>query len=111
LLHDLVMIRLKDEIKANRYRHLRMTSDKAYEILCDYNMFFDFIFNDGMHTYEQLTRDLEYSCTIIKSGGIIACHDYNHGTFPELTTAIDEFAAKHHKKINLGPLHLIYMEW
>jgi hypothetical protein len=111
LLYEVVRIRLNDEIKENRYRHFRTTSDKAYPILADYDFYFDFVFIDGLHTYSQLKRDLDNYSTIIKHGGIISCHDYNHGTFPELTVAIDEFAAKHHKKIHLGPLHLVWMEW
>lgn len=111
LLHDMVMIRLKEEIKENRYRHLRMTSDKAYNVLQDYDQFFDFIFIDGLHTYDQLKKDLDNYSTIIKRGGVIACHDYNHGSFPELTTAIDEFVAKHNKKLQIGPLHAVYMYW
>jgi hypothetical protein len=111
LLCDVVNIRLKNEIIGNRYRHLRMTSDNAYNILQDNEIFFDFIFIDGLHTYDQILRDLNNYKTIIKRGGIIACHDYNHGTFPELTKAIDEFVIKHRKKLILGPLHLVYMYW
>jgi hypothetical protein len=111
LLHTMVMIRLKDEIADDRYRHLRMISDQAYTVLQDYDQFFDFIFIDGLHTYEQLKKDLDNYSTIIKRGGVIACHDYNHGSFPELTTAIDEFVGKHNKKLQIGPLHLVYINW
>jgi len=104
VLHEIVMLRLKYD----NYMHHRYDSNKSYELLK--NAQFDFVFIDGLHTYEQLTTDLDNYEKSIKTGGVIACHDYNHPTFPDLTTAIDEFAAKHNAKVIVCPLHLIYIE-
>ena len=94
-----------------KYVHLKMTSDEAFHnsIFCDIE--FDFVFIDGMHTYEQIKKDLTNYSMLIRKGGVISCHDYHHPNFPTLTTAIDEFAKQHHTKVIRGPLHLIYMEW
>lgn len=105
IMHDIVMERLQSNM---RYIHIRMTSDEAFERIK--NNKYDFIFIDGLHTYDQLKKDLANYSTLIKKGGIISCHDYNHPYFPRLTNAIDEFAKEHNTKVVVGPLHLIYME-
>jgi hypothetical protein len=104
LLHDFVMLRLKGE----NYIHYRYESNTAFNMLK--NKLFDFVFIDGLHTYEQLKQDLENYNPLVKKGGIIACHDYAHPYFPELTTCINEFSVKHNTDIVACPLHLIYME-
>lgn len=94
-----------------RYNHIRETSDVAYEkYLKDQIEQYDFVFIDGLHTYEQCKKDLGNYSKLIKKGGVIACHDYNHPTFPKLTNAIDEFVKKHKAKLIIGPLHLVYIE-
>lgn len=94
-----------------RYQHIRKESDEAYQnFLKSQVEQYDFVFIDGLHTYEQCKKDLENYSKLIKQGGIIACHDYNHPTFLLLTNAIDEFVAKHKAKLVIGPLHLVYIE-
>jgi len=36
----------------------------------------DFIYIDGQHTYEAVTHDIQHAEKLMKSGGIIAGHDY-----------------------------------
>jgi predicted O-methyltransferase YrrM len=93
-----------------KYLHLRMTSDKAFEMLARHENKFDFVFIDGLHTYDQVKKELENYEKLIRKGGVIACHDYNHPTFPLLTVAIDEFAERHNAKINLAPFYAVYMD-
>lgn len=93
-----------------RYKHLRMTSDMALVELLQDKGSFDFIFIDGLHTYEQVKRDLNGFSPLIRKGGVIACHDYNHPNYPLVTNAIDEFAEQHKAKINICPFHAIYMD-
>jgi predicted O-methyltransferase YrrM len=97
-----------NRIGSDRYIHLRMTSDEAYPFLSG-NMF-DFVFIDGLHTYEQVRRELNNYSKLIRKGGVIACHDYRHPTFPQLTVAIDNFAEEHNTGVILCPFHAIYME-
>lgn len=105
---DLLYSNVMDRLQCGKYLHLRENSDKAFDLLKD--QLFDVVFIDGLHTYEQLTKDLENYEKIIKKGGIISCHDYNHPYFPRLTNAIDEFVKKRNAKLVIGPLHLVYFE-
>ena len=102
-----------DILRGVNYHYIRETSDVAFKQsltpLYGAPHIFDFIFIDGLHTYDQLKKDLENYSPLIRKGGVIACHDYNHGSFPDLTTAIDEFVAKHKANLVIGPLHMVYM--
>ncbi|HXT12283.1 MAG TPA: class I SAM-dependent methyltransferase [Candidatus Angelobacter sp.] len=50
----------------------RMTSDAFFETNQER---FDFVFIDGLHTYEQVRRDVINSLRFLQPGGIIAIHD------------------------------------
>jgi hypothetical protein len=50
----------------------RMTSDAFFERNQEK---FDFVFIDGLHTYEQVRRDVINSLRSLQPGGIIAIHD------------------------------------
>jgi SAM-dependent methyltransferase len=108
ILHDLTIERLS--VYENRYKHLRETSDEAYVKLKGGLEQYDFVFIDGKHTYEQCKKDIENYGRLVKKGGVIVCHDYNHPTFPELTTAINEFVSQHNVVLMKGPLHICWME-
>lgn len=103
--YNLTLERLSDD----RYLHFRATSDMAFPHIQDMGSLFNFVFIDGLHTYEQVKRDLSNYSQLIRIGGVIACHDYNHPSYPALTTAIDEFAAEHNTEIVICPFHAVYM--
>ena len=50
---------------------------------------FDFVYIDGLHDYKSVYEDLTCVFSKVKSGGVIAGHDYwgNHGVIP----AVNEF--------------------
>ena len=48
---------------------------------------FDFIFIDADHKYEPIKRDIEYFFPHVKSGGIMAGHDFEH----HVERAVTEF--------------------
>ena len=100
-----------DRLDPERYVHLRMSSDEAIHNPIFQNKTFDFVFIDVLHTYDQLKSDLVNYSSLIRKGGVIACHDYKHPNFRHLTTAINEFARRHRTKVIECPLHAIYMEW
>lgn len=55
-----------------------MTSDEFFENHCDRD--FDLIFIDGLHTGEQVARDIENSLKFLSPGGTIVLHDLNPPT-------------------------------
>lgn len=73
----------------DRMIHHRMLSDDAAQHLPDDA--FDFIFIDGLHTYDQVLKDCQNYYAKIKSGGLFAGHDYR--VIEGVNRAVNEFAA------------------
>ena len=55
---------------------IRKSSDDFFD---ENKIFFDLIFIDGLHEYDQVKRDILNSIKFLKDGGTILCHD----TLPE----------------------------
>jgi predicted O-methyltransferase YrrM len=66
---------------------IRLTSDDAVDVLKD--ELFDFIYIDGIHTYEQVIIDIDNYLPLVKPGGIIGGHDYI-GPWVGVRQAVDE---------------------
>jgi len=66
---------------------LRLTSDDAVKELDSET--YDFIYIDGIHTYEQVKIDIENYLPLVKPGGIIGGHDYI-GPWAGVRQAVDE---------------------
>lgn len=49
----------------------------------------DFVFIDGRHTFGDLMADITLWSDIVRPGGIIAGHDYNHPSYPGVTRAVN----------------------
>lgn len=82
-------------VAQGRFLYNKKTSDDAVN---DYtNEFFDFIFIDALHTYEQVLIDCKNYYSKVKTGGIFAGHDYN--TISGVQRAVNEFAAEQNKDI------------
>ena len=80
---------------SNRFSLLRDYSDNVVDQLQDDS--FDVIFIDGLHTYEQLTKDCANLYSKLKTGGVFAGHDYT--AIAGVHKAANEFAAKCGKEI------------
>lgn len=80
---------------STRLVHLRKTSDDAVDDFSEEQ--FDFIFIDGLHTYDQLTKDCANYYSKLKPGGIFAGHDFT--AIEGVTRAAKEFANKVSKEI------------
>lgn len=74
----------------DRFALLKTTSDKAHPFLA--NDSFDFVFIDGLHTYDQVLKDCKNYYSKIKSGGILAGHDYY--VIEEVRNAVHVFATE-----------------
>ena len=72
-----------------RFNIVERTSDDAVVEFEDESV--DFVFVDGLHTYEQTLQDCINYLPKVKSGGIICGHDYN--IISAVTRAVNEFSA------------------
>lgn len=88
----------------DRFMLIRDYSDNAHDKLID--EWFDVIFIDGLHTYEQLTKDCANFYSKLKPGGVFAGHDYN--AIPGVHQAASEFAQKTGKQISITECDVWY---
>lgn len=86
---------LRTEPFKNRIKLIRKFSDDAVSDIPDNSL--DFIFIDGLHTYDQVTKDMNNYYSKVKDGGIFAGHDYN--VISAIHKAVNEFAASKDKQI------------
>lgn len=66
---------------------------------------FDFIFVDGLHTYDQVLKDCKNYYPKVKEGGYMTGHDYQ--TIKEVNKAVNEFGEIVNKEI-LITLHDVW---
>lgn len=76
----------------NRAIIMRMFSKEAAREIKDSSL--DFVFIDGNHSYDGVSKDIKLWLPKIKKGGFIAFHDYNHPRLPGVKKAIDEIFNK-----------------
>jgi len=86
-LHAEVLKRFEKEIRHDSVHVLRMFSHQAIR---EINRQFDFVYIDAVHTYANVLHDLSAWSVKVKSGGIIAGHDYN-SDFIGVTQAVEMF--------------------
>ncbi len=69
--------KIKSEFMLNT-RHFPITLHQgySYDILPNLDVKFDFIYIDAAHDFESVKKDIELSLPLLKSGGVIAGHDY-----------------------------------
>ena len=91
-MYQIVMDKFKSY--GDRFKLIRMGSDEAVSMFED--NFFDLIFIDGLHTYDQVKKDCENYYSKCKDGAIFAGHDYN--VIEGVNRAVKEFAEKIGKK-------------
>jgi predicted O-methyltransferase YrrM len=56
-------------------KHIRMTSDDAIREIKDEK--FDFVYIDGLHTYEQIKKDITNYLPLLNENALIGGHDYH----------------------------------
>jgi predicted O-methyltransferase YrrM len=75
---------------------IKLTSNDAKDLLKD--ELFDFIYIDGLHTYDGVKTDIINYLPLVKKGGVIGGHDYGHiQEHPHLEgvqIAVDEMLGK-----------------
>lgn len=79
-LFDSVAASQKTGVDPERGGTVRMTSDEFFSTSDD---LFDVVFIDGLHTYDQVRRDVLNSMRALKPGGWVALHDLLPGNWIE----------------------------
>lgn len=72
----------------NRAQIMKMTSQKAADLIKDRSL--DFVFVDGNHSYEGVKLDCILWIPKIKRGGFICGHDFSHPRLPGVSRAVNE---------------------
>ena len=85
----------KVEKFSDRYTHIYKVSDEAVSEFEDESL--DFVFIDGLHTYEQVLKDCVNYYPKLKKGGYIIGHDF--ARIQDVNTAVREFAMSVNKEI------------
>ena len=76
---------------SHKCEFIKETSDNALKILKQKEIKADFVYIDGLHTYEQVKRDIENYFPLVKREGIISGHDIQN---EEVTKAVFGFCCK-----------------
>ena len=94
-IHDAVAARFAAEVAAGQVAIHRAPSHAAAGRFADAS--FDWVYIDGDHFYDAVSRDLALWAPKVKPGGVITGDDYRespiYGT--DVVRAVDEFAAEH----------------
>lgn len=77
--------------RSDNIKHIRMTSDDAVESLTETSV--DFIYIDGLHTYEQIKKDIINYLPLLKPNCLIGGHDY-HRNWDGVVRGINELLEK-----------------
>lgn len=90
----------------DRYNHIYKDSDDAVARFDDESL--DFVFIDGLHTYEQVLKDCQNYYPKIKKGGFIIGHDF--ARIQDVNKAVREFANSIGKEISNAKQDLWYWQ-
>jgi hypothetical protein len=76
---------------------LRLSSEEASKIFPD--GFFDVVFIDASHFYDDVVNDIKLWMPKVKKGGYLTGHDISSKRHPEVTKAVEYFFGKEYKQI------------
>ena len=83
------------------YPNSRMLSlSSPYDLAGWWTETIDFLYEDSSHVNPQLRDTLEFWVPLVRPGGIIAGHDYDHRWYPDITAEVDALAKKLNTTLN-----------
>lgn len=89
-----------DRIK--EYDNISLIKKTSDDVVSDFeDESFDFVYIDGIHTYDQVKKDIKNYLPLIKKGGVIGGHDYVKG-WSGVIKAVDEVLGKPDKTFKDG---------
>lgn len=76
------------------FNNVKLVQDFSYNIIDSYpDNYFDFIYIDASHEYEDVKKDIQISLPKVKHGGLIGGHDYQK-PWTGVIKAVDELFEK-----------------
>jgi len=69
-------------------RKLRLHSDAALGLFVDRSL--DLVYIDALHTYEEVRTQISSWATKVRTGGVLAGHDYDAAIWPEVVQAVND---------------------
>jgi predicted O-methyltransferase YrrM len=72
---------------------IKKTSMEAVKSFADGSL--DFVYIDGLHDFDNVVMDIVCWAPKVRSGGIVSCHDYNHGYQQGVVYAVDAYTRAH----------------
>jgi hypothetical protein len=85
----------------SKYDFVKVIKEDGISFLNRMTNKLDFVYIDTLHTYSQTIQELESAYLAVKSGGIIAGHDYNEEQYSGLVRAVKEFCLKYNLELRL----------
>jgi len=82
-----------------RIEMIKGYSPQAADLIEDNSL--DFIYIDGMHTYDEVKADINAWWSKLKDGGILAGHDYHLEDWPGVYNSVNEFVEENNLKLNI----------
>lgn len=101
--YDIVINKFNKQISSGKVIIVEQKSDKAALNFKDY--FFDFIYIDGDHDYEQVKKDINNYYPKVKQGGFLCGDDYQ---IKSVCQAVDEFAKEKNIEVQLKNQQFIF---
>lgn len=92
--HAITLRRLKPFIDEDRCTIMRTTSEEAVVDFADGGL--DFVFIDGDHTFDHAVMDIICWSRKVRSGGMVAVHDYIPMRRGGVMKAVDAYTHCHH---------------
>ena len=84
---------VEEQFKINTrfFNNINLHKNYSYNIIDKFSdEYFDFIYIDASHRYEDVKRDIESYLPKLKKDGIISGHDYHEERWPGVTNAVNE---------------------
>jgi predicted O-methyltransferase YrrM len=90
----------KERLSKYPVKILKLSSHDALKEFQDRSL--DFVYIDADHTFDMCCIDLIFWPKKVRSGGIIAAHDYYTPFWPGVTGAVDAYIHSH----NIRPIYV-----
>jgi predicted O-methyltransferase YrrM len=95
-MEDVLKVFQERMIKYENVSLIKAASDDVIEHDLLVNKKVDFVYIDGLHTYEQVKKDIQNYLPLIKKGGFIGGHDY-HPAWQGVVEAVNELLGEPNK--------------